>query len=114
MTNQDGISQNPDDGRAAQHPGTGAPISRTALEQEQAAAAKAVTTVLDRLGREFETAGALARLLAAMTADTPVHVAEAVHVDPGVLNPGLTPGTSTVTATVARPVNLWRKTWSTS
>ncbi len=77
------------------------PISRQTLRKQQAAATKGVTGVLELLGGEFETASGLAALLSALPPDTPIHVAETIHVDPD-----LPPGTPTVTAAVARPIAL--------
>jgi len=79
----------------------GTPISRRALQQKATAEERIVDTVLDRLGREVETAGELATLMASLPACTPVSVAETMHVDPT-----LPPGTPTVTATRVKVIRL--------
>ncbi len=62
--------------------GQPAPISRHAFREQQAAAAKAVTDVLSRVGREFESASELAALLSALPGDTPIHIAETIQASP--------------------------------
>ncbi|SNT65869.1 hypothetical protein SAMN05421812_12815 [Asanoa hainanensis] len=77
------------------------PLTRAQLGAQQTAAARAVTEVLDRVGREVDTAGDLAALMAALPAHTPVSVAETIHIDPD-----LPPDVPTATATTVKSVNL--------
>lgn len=76
-------------------------VDRETFRGEQVAMAAVVREVLARLPREVTTAGELAALMAALPADTPVSVAETVHVDPD-----LPPDAPTVTAVAAKGVNL--------
>jgi hypothetical protein len=77
------------------------PIARAEWNRQQAAASAAVSAVLNQIGGEFGTAGDLAAVMTALPADTPIRVAECMQVDPD-----LTPGAATVTATAARAITL--------
>lgn len=76
-------------------------VDREAFRAEQVAMAAVVREVLARFPGEVTNSGQVAALMAALPADTPVSIAETVHVDPD-----LPPDAPTITAVTVKGVNL--------